>query len=485
MAKGGYMNHLFDDFNEHIANRLEKVNTLREEGINPYPYNFERLHIISEASEIDQNYTIAGRIMLLRNMGKSCFLNIRDHSGEIQVYMNQKVINSLIMSNIEVGDIIGVKGDLFLTKTGEMTIRSQEVELLTKSIRPLPDKHKGLQDPEAKVRHRSLDMIMNPSVRETLVNRARGMAAIRSFMSQRGYLEMDTPVLDMSYGGGEAQPFVTSVNALSSEAFLSVSPELYLKRYIVGGIDRVYTFSRSFRNEGIDRTHYPEFTLFECYQSYADYNDMMVLMEDLYEHTFMEVNGTTKTVVNGVEVDFKAPWKRVKMLDMVSEVLEINLNQMSDDDLRVLCQETINDEVPNHTRGELIYELFEAECEHRIVEPTFVIDYPYETSPLCKKHRDDESLIERFEPFVVGIELGNAYSELNDPIRQRELLYDQAEALRGGLDSASPMDEVFTKAIDIGMPPTGGLGIGIDRLMMFLTGSSHIKEVIGFPMVKR
>lgn len=479
------MRHLFDDFNEHISNRLEKVNKLREEGINPYPYHYEREHTISEITTLENTYKIAGRVMLLRNMGKSCFLNLRDHSGEIQVYLNQKNVSAVIMANLEVGDIIGVTGELFETKTGEMTIRTMSLELLTKSIRPLPDKHKGLQDPEAKIRHRSLDMVMNPSVRDKLVKRANGMAAIRSFMTQRGYLEMDTPVVDMSYGGGEAQPFVTTVNALSSEAFLSVSPELYLKRYIVGGIDRVYTFSRSFRNEGIDKTHYPEFTLFECYQSYADYNDMMDLMEHLYEHTFMTVNGTTKAVINDIEVDFKTPWKRVKMLDMVEEVFDINLEVMSDEALRELCERTLEDKVPNHSRGELIYELFEAKCEHKIVEPTFIIDYPYETSPLCKKHRDNENLIERFEPFVVGIELGNAYSELNDPVRQRELLYDQAEALRGGLDTASPMDEVFTKAIDIGMPPTGGLGIGIDRLMMFLTDATHIKEVIGFPMVKR
>lgn len=479
------MKHLFDDFNEHISNRLEKVNNLREEGINPYPYSFKREHLISELDTINNSYTVAGRIMLLRNMGKSCFLNIRDSSGDIQVYMNAKVINLIIMNNIEVGDIIGVSGELFETKTKEMTIRSQSVEVLTKSIRPLPDKHKGLQDPETKVRHRSLDMVMNPSVRDTLIKRAHGMSAIRTFMMDRGYLEMDTPILDMSYGGGEAQPFVTTVNALSSQAFLSVSPELYLKRYIVGGIDRVYTFSRAFRNEGIDKTHYPEFTLFECYQSYADYNDMMDLMENLYAYTFTRVNGSTKAIINGIEVDFKAPWKRVKMLDMVADVFGINLEEISDDDLRLLCEKTVKEEVANRSRGEMIYELFEAECEHRIVDPTFITDYPYETSPLCKTHRDNDQLIERFEPFVVGIELGNAYSELNDPIRQRELLYDQAEALRGGLDTALPMDEVFTKAIDIGMPPTGGLGIGIDRLMMFLTGSSHIKEVIGFPMVKR
>jgi lysyl-tRNA synthetase class 2 len=478
------MNRLFDDFNEHIENRIGKVERLRELGYNPYPHKFERENMISEVV-VGEVYKLAGRIMLRRGMGKSTFLNIEDPSGKIQLYINSKneSLDADLIKLIEVGDIIGVSGEAFLTKTEELTIRVNELSILTKSIRPLPDKFKGLTDPEARIRHRSLDMIMNPDVRNTLVNRAKAISAIRTFMANRGYLEMDTPILDMSYGGGEAAPFITNVNALSSEAYMNVSPELYLKRYIVGGIDKVYTFSRAFRNEGIDRTHYPEFTLFECYESYADYKDMMNLMEHLYEHVFMTVNGSTKATINGTEVDFKAPWKRVKMLDMVSEVCSINIDDEAA--IRSYCEKNVETDCGDMTKGQMIYELFETFCEEKIVQPTFVIEYPYETSPLCKRHRDNDELIERFEPFVVGIELGNAYSELNDPVRQRELLHKQSEELRGGLETASPMDEIFTKAIDIGMPPTGGLGVGIDRLIMFVTGSDHIKDVIGFPMVKR
>lgn len=482
------MEHLIPDLNEHISNRIEKLEKIKAAGINPYPHNYDKKNNICELKLDEMEYQIAGRIILLRRMGKSVFLNLRDGSSEIQVYLHKSKVDNVILNLIETGDIIGVTGKMFLTKTEEKTLKAENLVILTKSIRPLPDKYQGLSDKEILARHRSIDMIANIKVRDRFINRSLAMRSIRRFMENRGFYEVETPILDTTYGGGEAKPFVSEVNAISSEVFLNVSPELYLKRYLVGGIEKAYTFARSFRNEGIDKTHYPEFTLFECYESYADYYDMMELMESLYETTFNDVLGTTIVDVNGTKVDFKAPWIRMKMLDRINEFFNINLSDMTDEELLEFSIKNLNMseyEIQNMSRGYQILNIFETHCEHLITQPTFVMDYPYETSPLCKLHRNNEKLIERFEPFVMGIELGNAYSELNDPIRQRRLLLEQSDKLRAGLETASPMDEAFAVAIDIGMPPTGGLGIGIDRLMMFLTGANHIKDVIGFPLTKK
>ncbi len=342
-------------------------------------------------------------------------------------------------------------------------------------------------------RHRSLDMIMNSEVKERFIKRSRALSYIREFMNSIGFFEMETPILDTKYGGGEAKPFVTYVNALSSDVYMNVSPELYLKRLMVGGVDRVYTIGRSFRNEGIDRTHYPEFTLFECYMAYADYTDMMRLMENLYEYVFTKVNGTTKSVYDGVEIDFKAPWRRARMCDLVKEDTGIDVEFLSREEIvkiveerELLSEEALEGlDIKDMTKGDLIMTIFDEYSASKLVEPTFVIDFPVETSPLCKVHRKNSELIERFEPYAYGVELGNAYSELNDALRQRVLLHDQADKLRAGLETASPMDEEFAVAIDVGMPPAGGLGIGIDRMIMFLTGSNSIKDVIAFPLIKR
>jgi lysyl-tRNA synthetase, class II len=319
------------------------------------------------------------------------------------------------------------------------------------------------------------------------------MSAIREFMNNLDFVEAETPILDTKYGGGEAKPFVTNVNAMGLEVFMNVSPELYLKRLLVGGIERVYTMGRSFRNEGIDRTHYPEFTLFECYMAYADYNDMMILMENLYEFVFLKVNGTTKIVYDGVELDFKAPWKRATMCDLVKLDTGLDvLNLSKDDIIEAICSrelllniKEVDQDFESMTKGDIIMELFDAYSASKLQQPTFVIDFPAESSPLCKLHRENADLIERFEPYAFGVELGNAYSELNDPLRQRILLHEQASKLRAGLETASPMDEEFAVAIDTGMPPAGGLGIGIDRMMMFLTNAYSIKDVIAFPLMKR
>ncbi len=496
------LTNIMEDANEFMVERIKKLNELVDRNINPYPYSFEGIThskiILENFDNIrsEQSFIIAGRIMLQRRMGKVTFLNIQDQEGNIQIYLQEGTLGKEeyeIIKFLDTGDIIGVEGTIFKTKTDEITMKAEKVTILSKSIRPLPEKYHGIQDMDLRQRHRSLDMIMNEDVKERFIKRSKAMYALREYMNSIGFMEMETPILDTKYGGGEAKPFITNVNALNSEVFMNVSPELYLKRLMVGGIERVYTLGRSFRNEGIDRTHYPEFSLFECYMAYADYNDMMRLMENIYEHVFNHVNNSTKAVYDGVEIDFKAPWKRERMCDLVKEETEIDVECLRREDIinliieKELLLEAISEglNLEEASKGELIMTLFEEYCESKLIEPTFVIDFPIESSPLCKVHRTNAELIERFEPYAFGVELGNAYSELNDPLRQRVLLHEQADKLRAGLETASPMDEEFAVAIDVGMPPAGGLGIGIDRMIMFLTGANSIKDVIAFPLVKR
>ena len=487
------LSEIMNDANDFMVDRIRHLNQLEERGINPYPYKYkEVIHsrfIIENFDNFNEEkiFTVAGRVMLMRNMGNVAFLNIRDQEGDIQIYLNKSALGTLKYEQIklfDIGDIIGFEGKVFKTKTGEITIKATDLTFLAKSIRPLPEKYHGIQDADLRQRHRSLDMIMNNDVRKRFINRARAMTAIREFMNNLDFVEAETPILDTKYGGGEARPFVTNVNAIDCEVFMNVSPELYLKRLMVGGIERVYTMGRSFRNEGIDRTHYPEFTLFECYMAYADYNDMMVLMEDLYEYVFLKVNGSTKIVYDNVEIDFKAPWRRATMCDLVKLDTGLDvLNLSKDDIIQALCSKELlidKNEVSldftSMSKGDIIMELFDVYSASKLQQPTFVIDFPAESSPLCKLHRENTDLIERFEPYAFGVELGNAYSELNDPLRQRILLHEQAIKLRAGLETASPMDEEFAVAIDTGMPPAGGLGIGIDRMMMFLTNAYSIKN---------
>lgn len=496
------LSEIMQDANEFMVERVKKLIQLKECGINPYPYSFitnsNSKYIMENFDSInsDQEFILAGRVMLLRRMGKVTFLNIRDQQGTIQIYISKADVGEEeynLIKLIDTGDIIGVQGSVFRTKTGEITVEAKKITMLSKSIRPLPEKYHGIQDADLRQRHRSLDMIMNEDVKQRFINRSKAMFAIREFMDGRDFMEMETPILDTKYGGGEAKPFITNVNALNCEVFMNVSPELYLKRLMVGGIDRVYTMVRAFRNEGIDRTHYPEFTLFECYMAYADYDDMMRLMEQLYEYVFLKVKGTTKATYDGVEIDFKAPWKRETMCNLVKENTGIDVEILSRENIISLIKEKellLEEqeeglELEETSKGDLILILFEAYSEKYLIEPTFVIDFPLDSSPLCKVHRSNPELIERFEPYAFGVELGNAYSELNDPLRQRILLHDQANKLRAGLETASPMDEEFAVAIDTAMPPAGGLGIGIDRMMMFLTDSPSIKDVIAFPLIRR
>ncbi|MEW8957107.1 lysine--tRNA ligase [Clostridium sp.] len=490
------------DGNDFMVDRIKKLEKLYETGIEPYPYNYNNIthtkYIYDRFDEInkEEEFNLAGRIMLIRRMGNATFANIRDQEGDIQVYFNKRNLGEISYDTLKLmdtGDIIGIEGTVFKTKTGEITIKAKTFTLLSKSIRSLPEKYHGIQDQDLKQRHRSLDMIMNTEVKERFIKRSKAITAIREYLNNMDFIEVDTPILDTKYGGGEAKPFTTFVNALDCEVFMNVSPELYLKRIIVGGIERVYTFTKAFRNEGIDRTHYPEFSLFECYMSYADYNDMMKLMENIYEYVFTKVNGSTKALYGGEEIDFKAPWRRARMCDLVKSHVGIDVENMTKEKIISSIKEKnllgekqkegLN--LEESSKGELIVSLFEEYCERELIQPTFVIDFPLESSPLCKVHRDNKELIERFEPYAYGVELGNAYSELNDPLRQRILLNDQASKLRAGLETASPMDEEFAVAIDTAMPPTGGLGIGIDRMIMFLTESTSIKDVIIFPLIKR
>ncbi|HEY8890981.1 MAG TPA: lysine--tRNA ligase [Clostridium sp.] len=496
------LKEIMPDANEVVVEKIKKLNLLIEKGINPYPYSYNNVthsnFIIDNFNTVssEEIFRVAGRIMLLRRMGNATFLNIRDQSGDIQIFVSKSNIGiekySLIKL-IDVGDLIGVQGTVFKTKTEEITLKMTDLTILSKAIRPLPEKYHGIQDIDLRQRHRSLDMIMNNDVKQRFINRSKAISALREFLNEKDFIEVDTPILDTKYGGGEAKPFTTKVNSINTEVYMNVSPELYLKRMMVGGIERVYTIARSFRNEGIDKTHYPEFTLFECYMAYVDYNDMMNLMENLFEYVFDKVNETSKVVYDGTEIDFKAPWKRERMCDLVKSHTGI--------DVEVLAKEIIVDSIKEKgllkanqeeglnimeaSKGELIIALFDEYCVQDLIQPTFVIDFPMDSSPLCKIHRDNPELIERFEPYAYGIELGNAYSELNDSLRQRVLLNEQANKLRAGLETASPMDEEFAVAIDTGMPPAGGLGIGIDRMIMFLTGATSIKEVIAFPLVKR
>lgn len=493
---------IMPDANEFTIERIKKLNKICELGINPYPYKYSSIthtkYICDNFDSIseEKTFTLAGRIMLFRKMGNAAFANISDEKGNIQIYFSKSNLgdeNYKILKLIETGDIVGVSGNVFKTKTGEITIRANAFELLSKSIRNLPEKYHGIQDSDLRQRHRSLDMIMNYGVKERFIKRSQAISAIREYFASLNFIEMDTPILDTKYGGGEAKPFTTFVNDLDTDVYMTISPEMYLKRLIVGGIERVYTISRSFRNEGIDRTHHPEFTLLECYMSYADYNDMMNIMENTYSYVFNKINGSTKISYGNEIIDFKAPWRRERMYDLVKKDTDIDVENLSKADIitRIKELELLQEKqseglnVAETSKGELVLALFEEYSEKKLIQPTFVIDFPVESSPLCKVHRDNPELIERFEPYAYGVELGNAYSELNDPLRQRSLLTKQASKLRAGLETASPMDEEFAVAIDTGMPPTGGLGIGLDRMIMFLTGSQSIRDVIAFPLIKR
>jgi lysyl-tRNA synthetase class 2 len=495
-----------DDEHRLIAERKRKLEELRQQGINPYPYGFDvqqharelqtlyaRLEPMQESGE---SASIAGRIMLMRRMGKMAFATLQDQTGRIQVWFKADVLAERydLLRFVDIGDIVGVKGQVIKTKTGEVTVLVQEFSILTKSIRPLPEKYHGLKDEEERFRRRYLDLTMNPEVKEIFISRAKIIQSVRETLTSRGFLEVETPTLQTQYGGANARPFITHINAWDMKMYLSIAPELYLKRLLVGGYEKVFTICKNFRNEGVDQTHNPEFTMMECYQAYADYNTMMEITEQLYQNACIAVHGTTQvkrkvTRADGtteeITLDFKAPWPRIRMKDAIKQYAGIDVDALSDDEMRGLVAKHGLKATQQSSRGEITLALFEHFCEEHLIQPTHVIDHPIESTPLCKTLRNgDMTTIERFESFCMGKELCNAYTELNDPVLQRKLLEEQAAQLRGGAEEAHPMDEDFVEAIEYGMPPAGGLGIGIDRMVIFILGVEGIRDVIFFPTMK-
>jgi len=478
--------------------RLQKLAALRAAGIEPYPARFSCTHTAAEALEAftssesrtePSTVRTAGRLMSIRVMGKASFAHILDGSGRIQIYLRQDEVGEdayeLFRKGFDLGDFVGVEGRLFQTRTGEVTIRVHSFEMLTKTLRPLPEKWHGLTDVEARYRQRYLDLLVNEPARNTFMTRTRLVSGIRRFLDDRGFLEVETPVLQPIYGGAAARPFITHHHALNADLYLRISDELYLKRLIIGGLDRVYELGRDFRNEGVSTQHNPEFTQVEVYQAYADYSDMMCLVEELWHAVAQSVLGTSTLTYQGNNVDLTPPWRRVTMRDAILEATAVDIEADSDlDSLRRRARGLSLELDARITWGKQVEELFKEYVEPRLVQPTFVLDYPLDISPLAKKKPDAPGLVERFEFFVGGLECGNAFSELNDPLDQRERFEAQRQQLQHGDEEAHPMDEDWIRALEYGMPPTGGLGFGIDRMAMLFTDNSSIREVILFPALR-
>ena len=483
------------DVNKLMQVRLEKLEELQKEGKNPY--EITKYDRTETSGQIKENYeqfegkdvSVAGRIMAKRIMGKASFCTIQDSTGKIQSYVS---INDLgeesykAFKTYDIGDIIGIKGFVFKTRTEEISIHAKEVVLLTKSLRPLPEKFHGLKDMDLRYRQRYVDLIMNPEVKDTFVLRSKIIKEIRKFMDEKGYMEVETPMLTTVATGDAARPFITHHNTLDLQMYLRIAPELNLKRLIVGGIDKVFEIGKNFRNEGMDIKHNPEFTCMELYSAYEDYNDMMNIAENLISTVANNVLGTTKINYEGMDIDLTPGWRRVSMIDSIKEVTGVDFNTIkTDSEAQAIAKEKgVEYEEIKNTRGHIINEFFETYVEETLIQPTFIIDYPVEVSPLTKRKKDEPELVERFELFIGGREYGNAYSELNDPIDQYQRFLKQVEAKEKGDEEAGGMDEDFVNALEIGLPPTGGLGIGLDRLIMLLTNSSSIRDVLFFPTMK-
>ena len=483
-----------ENLSEILQIRREKLAKLQEEGNNPFEItSFHPTHysinILESFEELeDQQVTLAGRIMSKRVMGKASFTHILDAKGQIQLYVQ---VNELgkeaydTFKTYDIGDIIGVTGEVFRTHKGEVSIRAKEITLLTKSLQPLPEKWHGLKDQDLRYRQRYVDMIVNSDVRHTFVTRSRIIQEIRRYLDERGFLEVETPVLHNTAGGASARPFITHHNTLDIDMYLRIATELHLKRLVVGGFDKVYEIGRIFRNEGMSIKHNPEFTTIELYQAFADYHDIMSLTEEMISTVANNVLGTDVVNYQGEEIHLAAPWTRITMLDAVKQYAGVDLTVAdSDQEARDAAKAAGFSVEDNASWGEVLNQLFEEKVEEQLVQPTFIMDYPIEVSPLAKKKKDDPRLTERFEFFITRREYGNAFSELNDPIDQKERFMDQARQRAEGNEETEMMDEDFINALEIGLPPTGGLGIGIDRLVMLLTDSHSIRDVILFPTMK-
>lgn len=499
------MNNL--ELSEQEIIRRQSLDELRNMGIEPYPaalyevnaWSAEIKDAFNDETERRQ-VSIAGRIMGRRIMGKASFVELKDAQGRIQVYItrddictgeDKELYNTVFKRLTDIGDFIGITGYVFRTKTGEISVHAETMTILSKSLKPLPvvkvkdgvtfDK---FSDPEMRYRQRYVDLLVNDGVRDIFLKRTHIFDAMRNFFNERGYLEVDTPVLQNIPGGAAARPFITHMNALDIDLYLRIANELYLKRLIVAGFEGVYEFSRNFRNEGMDRTHNPEFTVMEIYVAYKDYKWMMEFTEQMLEQVALQVLGTTKVQVGDHEIDFKAPYRRITMIDAIREHTGIDISGMDEKQLRAVCRELGVEEDETMGKGKLIDEIFGEKAEGNYIQPTFIIDYPIEMSPLCKRHRDNPELTERFELMVNGKELANAYSELNDPIDQRQRFEEQLRLSEKGDDEAMFIDQDFLRALEYGMPPTSGMGIGMDRLAMLLTGQTSIQEVLLFPMMR-
>ena len=482
------------DLNQLLKVRREKLAVLQENGKDPF--RITKFDVTHHSMEIKDNFeqlegkevTVAGRVMSKRVMGKASFCNIQDLQGNIQSYVARDSIGEEPYADFkkyDVGDIVGIKGEVFKTKTGEISIHAAEVTLLSKSLQILPEKFHGLTNTDIRYRQRYTDLIMNGDVKKTFILRSKIISSIRRYLDDRGFMEVETPMLVSNAGGAAARPFETHFNALDEDVKLRISLELYLKRLIVGGLERVYEIGRVFRNEGLDTRHNPEFTLMELYQAYTDYHGMMDLTENLYRYVAKEVLGTTTITYNGVEMDLGKPFERITMLDAVKKYANVDFNEIgSDEEAKKIAKEHNIEFEERHKKGDILNLFFEEYVEEHLVQPTFVMDHPIEISPLTKKKPENPDYVERFEFFMNGWEMANAYSELNDPIDQRERFAAQEEAFAAGDEEANHTDEDFLNALEIGMPPTGGIGFGIDRMVMLLTDSPAIRDVLLFPTMK-
>jgi len=496
--------------NEQEIVRRENLEKIRDLGVNPYPQHGYEVNV--SAQEVVDNFDLekenfqevklAGRLMMKRIMGKASFAELQDSSGRIQIYVNRDAIcpgedkmmyNQVFKKLLDIGDFIGVKGYTKHTQTGQVTVYIDELVLLSKSLKPLPivktdaegNIHDAVTDPEFRYRQRYVDLVVNPEVKETFVKRTKMYNSMREFLNERGYLEVETPVLQPLYGGAAAKPFKTHHNSLDMTLYLRIANELYLKRLIVGGFDGVYEFSKDFRNEGMSRFHNPEFTQIELYVAYKDYEWMMNLVEEMLEKVALDVNGSTKVQVGENVIDFKRPWKRYTMFEAIEAYTGIDISEMDEQQLRDVCKQLHVEIDPSMGKGKLIDEIFGETCEPNLIQPTYITDYPIEMSPLAKKHREKEGIVERFEAICNGKEILNSFTELNDPIDQRERFESQLELGKRGDDEAMVLDEDFLRSLEYGMPPTAGLGIGMDRLAMIMTNAPSIQDVIFFPQMKK
>lgn len=479
---------------ELIKIRYEKIKELTEKGITPYPYRFELTFHIEDAladfdklAEEQQVLRLAGRVILKRKMGKVFFADIRDSSGRIQIYVKLDNVGKdrfELFNTIDLGDIIGCEGTLFVTKMGERTLNVNSFELLSKALHPLPDKHSGLTDVEMRYRRRYVDLIVNPEVKEIFTKRSKIIQSVREFLNNHDFLEVETPILQPLYGGGNALPFKTHHDKLDMTMYLRVADELYLKRLIVGGYDKVWEIGKDFRNEGMDRLHNPEFTVVELYWAYADYRDMASFFEELLRYVVVRLHGSYKITYGDHEIDFEPRFKWVTMLGSIRDKTGIDFSEMSFEEAKAAAGQFELEEEKLINWGKVVEAVWEATVEPTLIQPTFVADFPMEISPLAKRHRQNPRLTERFELFVAGLEMGNAFSELNDPIDQLQRFLQQGKALKAGDEEAQPLDDDFITALSYGMPPTAGLGFGIDRLVMLLTNQHSIRDVIFFPQMK-